>query len=117
MSVADLLDELVQANPGCRMAAYADVGVGLVFLARGQGIPSREALDTLCAKAALHLPPAEDGAGAATVIDASGLTVFLRSGEAPDEALCLRCDPEANLATLLPSGAGCLRRIAEEGAT
>ncbi|SNT25529.1 hypothetical protein [Jannaschia aquimarina] len=114
------LDALVRDNPGCQLAAFADLGSSMVLVtsvAEGRPAPQREHLDALCAEATRMLPVADfeedDAARGATALSFSsgGLKLFLRLESSPTEALCCICDRETPVDQLLADAQARLARL------
>jgi hypothetical protein len=118
MSIAEDLDRLRQAVPGCEWAAYADLSSGLVLSVSASRRPPQEALDALPRRAADLL----GAPAAAAVLEAGSLTealdlspdrtaTFLRSQAEPVEVLCCVGSTGMDVAGLLAEARAALRRI------
>lgn len=90
------LDGLIAGHPDCLIAAYADIGTGVTLLTRSAADVPREALDELCAEAALTLgteaPPigAELG-GHAIKVDETAVYIYVRAPDEVGDALICMC--------------------------
>lgn len=106
MQAADL-DQLTTRFPECIIAAYADITTGVVYLTSGATTAPREALNELCAEAALTigLPDAPalgaDLCPAAVKLVDHAIFVYARAGEDPGDALLFMCRPEVDIQTFL----------------
>lgn len=111
---AELLDKLATQFPDCIIAAYADITTGITLLTRGSFDAPREALNELCAEAALTLgsveAPALGGHTCPTAVKAvdHAVFVYLRSAEDPGDALLCMCRPEIDLGAFLPAAQRCI---------
>lgn len=111
---AELLDTLAEQFPDCIIAAYADITTGITLLTRGSFDAPREALNELCAEAALTLGSVEAPAlGSQTcpvaikAVD-HAVFVYMRSAEDPGDALLCMCRPEIDLGAFLPAARKCI---------
>ena len=124
MSIAEDLDRLRQAVPGCDWAAYADLSSGLVLSVSSERRPPQEALDALPRRAAelldapglLGLPAPASALQVAMLDEAVDLSpdrtaAFLRSRAEPVEVLCCVGSAGMDVAGLLVEARAALRRI------
>ncbi len=102
MQAADL-DQLTEQFPECIIAAFADITTGVVYLTSGATAAPREALNELCAEAALTigLPDAPalgaDLCPVAVKLVDHAIFVYARAGEDPGDALLFMCRPEVDI--------------------
>ena len=102
MQAADL-DQLITQFPECIIAAYADITTGVVYLTGGENQAPREALNELCAEAALTigLPDAPalgaDLCPVAIKLVDHAVFVYARAGDDPSDALLFMCRPEIDI--------------------
>lgn len=94
------LDQLTEQFPDCIIAAYADITTGVVYVTGGSLRAPREALNELCADAALTLGlpdvptiGAEPCSMAVKMVD-HAVFIFFRMSEDPGDALLCMCRPE-----------------------
>lgn len=101
------LDKLTAQFPECIIAAYADITTGVVYLTSGATSAPREALNELCAEAALTigLPDAPalgaDLCPVAIKLVDHGVFVYARAGDDPGDALLFMCRPEVDVQTFI----------------
>lgn len=118
MSIAEDLDRLRHAVPGCDWAAYADLSSGLVLAVSADRRPPQEALDALPRRAAALL----DAPGPATALHPAPVgeavdlspdrtAAYLRSQTEPVEILCCVGSPAMDVAGLLAEARAAIRRI------
>ena len=106
MQAADL-DQLITRFPECIIAAYADITTGVVYLTSGGTKAPREALNELCAEAALTigLPDAPalgaDLCPVAIKLVDHALFVYARAGDDPGDALLFMCRTEIEIQPFL----------------
>ena len=92
--VVDELDRLLSKNAGCRTIAFADLSAQMILVTDSASNLPREMLDRLCREAVGVLgingkPVLGEQPGArAFVAGPSGLHVFLRASDEPDDVLC-----------------------------
>ncbi|MEO9819580.1 MAG: hypothetical protein ABJQ34_07675 [Paracoccaceae bacterium] len=97
------LERLIEQFPDCSLVAYADIGTGITLVSAGQSDIPREALDELCAEAALTLGksgvPSMGATPCPVAIKALEKTVFVyvRATDEPDDALLCMCQPDIDL--------------------
>ena len=102
MQAADL-DKLISQFPECIIAAYADITTGVVYLTSGATSAPREALNELCAEAALTIGlPDAPALGAdlcpiAVKVVEHGVFVYARVAEDPGDALLFMCRSEVDV--------------------
>lgn len=118
MSIADDLDRLRQAVPGCDWAAYADLSSGLVLSVSAERRPPQEALDALPRRAAELLDAAAPAAALqvtateeAVEMSPGRTALYLRSRAEPVEALCCVGSAGMDVAGLVTEARAALRRI------
>jgi hypothetical protein len=111
---AEQLDKLADAFPDCIVAAFADIATGITLLTRGSFDAPREALNELCAEAALTLGSVEAPALgnepcplAVKAVD-HAVFVYVRSSEDPGDALLCMCKPDVDLVAFLPAAQACI---------
>ena len=115
--VVDELDQLRDANPGCKMVAYADLSAHMILVTDSGTTQPREVLDALCNEAASLLgtkgkPSLGKSPGNAAVwATAASLRVFLRAPGEPNDVLCCVCAPNVNVGKLVAKASACLDRI------
>ena len=114
--VAERLDQLIEASPGCRNVAYADLSIGMVLVASGPETLSREVLDRLCSEADLTLGDGEVALGsqpamASVSTTATDTKVFLRSADEPGDALLCLCNPNIDLSGFIDRAKACLADV------
>ncbi|EBA13758.1 hypothetical protein [Roseobacter sp. CCS2] len=115
--VVDELDALRERFEGCTALAFADLSTKMILVTDSNSNLRREALDVLCAEAALLLgangTPAlgEQPSDRAAVASASQLRVFLRSEQEPNDVLCCICLPNLDADAFVTDAAACLDRI------
>ena len=113
--LADQLDSLTEQFPDCLIAAYADIGTGVTLVSSNRLNAPREALDELCAEAAISLGmPDAPAIGAVTspiVVKSADQAVFvyLRSADEPNDALLCMCRPKIALDAFLTAARACLK--------
>ena len=115
--VVDELDTLLSGSAGCQTIAFADLSAQMILVTDTASNLPREKLDRLCRQAVGVLgvngrPVLGDLPGqTAVVADPSGLNVFLRASDEPDDALCCVCTPEVDLDKFVADATACLNRI------
>lgn len=96
MRSADL-DSLAERHPDCLIAAFADISVGVTLRTAASNDVPREALDELCAEAALTLgqnDSSELGIAPSNLAIKSvenAIFVYMRAEAEPDDALICMC--------------------------
>jgi len=118
----DELEALRSALPGCRVVAFVDLQARLVLLSKADKKPRQEWLDALATTGAQMLPLRRGPVTAASTGDAlpdqavvlrqHGLSVYVRLGSDPSEALCCDCDAGADATAVLAQARDALIRIA-----
>jgi putative hemolysin len=100
---ADGLEALIAQHPDCIIAAYADISTGVTLLTAGTDNVPREALNELCAEAAISLgshglPPlgAETCQVAVKIVD-HAVFVYVRSPADDGDALVCMCHPSVDI--------------------
>jgi hypothetical protein len=122
MDVTAVLDEFRQKAQGCDLAAFTDLGTGMILCASSGVRRPQEELDALSESAAAVLSEtmadsvspvidADDPLSAITVT-AFEARVYLRTPALPSEALICICAPGADLAGVVEHGRATLERIA-----
>ena len=104
---AEQLDQLTEAFPECIIAAFADISTNVVLVTSGAQEAPREALNELCAEAALTLgvqdAPALGGEAcpmAVKIVD-HAVFVYARAGVDPNDAALFMCRPDIEIAPFL----------------
>jgi predicted regulator of Ras-like GTPase activity (Roadblock/LC7/MglB family) len=104
MSIADQLDDLRRAIPGCSAVVLGDLSAGLVLRASLARQMPQEELDRLCALAAAVLAgpvavAAANGSGAdhAALLSGGNVRVFVRSPGDDADVLCCLCPPDVDI--------------------
>jgi len=98
--------------PDCELAVYADLGSRTVLGADGALRYPQEYLDALCLGAAMLFETAAAAADPADhvfVLGPTGSRGFFRNPDAPNEALCCICRPDADAARLIRAAHAVLR--------
>lgn len=114
MTIAQELESLRQAVPGCQIAAYADLGSRLVLSVSAPKRPQQEELDALSERAALLLDgPALGAALPDEAIDMTPdrTTACLRSRAEPNEVLCCVGSSGMDVAVLMDAARAALARM------
>ncbi len=94
---SELLDTLAEGHSDCLLVAYADISIGITLRAAGDKTVPREALDEMCAEAALTLGAGDDPVLGQSTSDLAlksvenAIFVFLRAPDEPGEALIAMC--------------------------
>ncbi|MEO1640654.1 MAG: hypothetical protein AAFU41_15540 [Pseudomonadota bacterium] len=115
--VVDELDALREKFDGCDTLAFADLSTQMILVTNSGSTLRREALDNLCAEAALVLGSKGDPAlgqnptNQAIVLNKRAARIFVRSAAEPSDALCCICGPETDIAGLTAEATACLDRI------
>ena len=111
---AEDLDTLATRFPDCIIAAFADIDTGITLLTRGSFEAPREALNELCAEAALTLGSVEAPALGTSTCNMAvkavdhAIFVYLRSAEDPGDVLLCMCQPAIDLEAFLPAARRCI---------
>ncbi len=115
--VVDELDALRTANEGCQTVAFGDLSTQMILITDTQTNLPREALDRLCAQAALVLGrTGKTALGTvpglrALLADTTSLRLFLRATDEPDDVLCCVCAPDVDVDKFIADATECLHRI------
>ena len=115
--VVDELDALREKYEGCSAIAFADLSTKMILVTDSGSNLRREALDALCAEAALLLgangAPAlgDQPSGKASVATTAQLRVFLRADQEPNDVLCCICGPKMDADAFVADACACLDRI------
>ena len=115
--VVDELDALRDKFKGCTAIAFADLSTQMILVTDSSSNLRREALDVLCAEAALLLGAkgkpalAEKPSDLATVTSPTELRVFVRAATDPNDVLCCICGPSTDAAAFVANAGECLDRI------
>ncbi len=115
--VVDELDALRKKYEGCTALAFADLSTKMILVTDSGSNLRREALDALCAEAALLLSAggepvlADRPSHKAYVASAAQLRVFLRSDHEPNDVLCCICSPKMDADAFTADACACLDRI------
>lgn len=105
---SEALDQLVSGHPGCRVAAFADLEVGIPLrMSDGAGL-GQEALNRLCAEARTLFDAW--GHPAQTAVDARGadVKVCVQGDGADAIALIAVLDRSADLDAFLDAARACI---------
>ena len=115
--VGDELDALRGKYEGCTAIAFADLSTKMILVTDSESNLPREALDSLCAEAALLLGAkgkpvlADSPVDIASVAIAGQLRVFLRSEQEPNDVLCCICGPVMDADAFVADAQVCLSVI------
>ena len=115
--VSDDLDALHSKFPACETLAFADLSTNMILVTNTDSPHQREALDTLCAEAALTLGPAgspaigESPSDAAFIATKDQIKIFLRAETEPSDVLCCICAPDLDIPAFLSEARPCLHKI------
>lgn len=115
--VVDELDALHGKFASCETIAFADLSTQMILVTNTDTKEPREALDLLCAEAALALGTAKKRAfgdtpsSAAFVATKNQLRIFLRAPDEPADVLCCVCKPDVDVASFLSDARPCLEKI------
>lgn len=101
MSVAENLDALRRSRAAVETATYLDLSSGTVLYASTSIRQPQERLDALCATAKALFGAAGDGSAEAISFGPTEALVFCRSDSVPNEAVCLVCAPDVDIAEML----------------
>ena len=119
--VADALDALQDKFSGCDTIAFADLSTQMILVTNTTTSHRREALDNLCAEAALTLGTSRKmsigtaPSTTAVVVGPEQLRVFLRAEKEPTDVLCCVFQPGLDVAAFLPEARACLEHISSGG--
>jgi len=106
------LQRLLESHPSCTLAALADISVGLVLDTVSADDQPREALDALCAEAALTLgKPNRPALGVATCpfavrVVGSEVCLFIRNPNVAEDALLCLCKSDVSIDQILEDVSG-----------
>lgn len=115
--VVDELDALRDKFEGCLTIAFADLSTQMILVADSASRLRREALDNLCAEAALLLGVngkmalGTKPSSSASVTTKSALRVFLRAKGEPNDVLCCICEPGVDAGAFLIAARDCVDSI------
>ncbi len=115
--VVDELDALREKYEGCAALAFADLSTKMILVTDSGSNLRREALDALCAEAALLLGAngkpalADKPSDLASVASTTQLRVFLRAEQEPNDVLCCICGPKMDADAFVADACACLDRI------
>jgi hypothetical protein len=115
--VVDELDSLRDTNDGCETLAFADLSTRMILVTDTGSSLKREALDALCAEAAMMLGTdsivalGERPSKTALLASMASVRVFLRASEEPNDVLCCVCAPNVDVDTFVAQASECLNRI------
>ncbi|PJI86233.1 hypothetical protein BC777_2601 [Yoonia maricola] len=115
--VVDELDALLEKFEGCTALAFADLSTKMILVTDSGSNLRREALDALCAEAAVLLSAdgtpvlADKPSDMASVTSPSQLRVFLRAQQEPNDVLCCICSAELDADAFVADAGACLDRI------
>lgn len=104
MTIADELDGLRRAIPGCSAVVLGDMSARLVLRASLARQMPQETLDRICATAASLLTgpladvaASEGSAGHVALIGGGGVRIFVRSPADEADMLCCLCPPDVDI--------------------
>ncbi|MEJ6402970.1 hypothetical protein [Yoonia sp. 2307UL14-13] len=115
--VVEDLDALQGKFDGCETLAFADLSTQMILVTNSDTDYRREALDRLCAEAALALGTKKklamgDTTSSAAFIATKGqLRIYLRATGEPADVLCCVCKPDMDVASFLSDARPCLEKI------
>jgi len=115
--VVDELDALREKYEGCTALAFADLSTKMILVTDSGSNLRREALDALCAEAAVLLgangkPALADRPGDMASVAVTGqLRVFLRAAQEPNDVLCCICGPGMDADAFVADANACLNVI------
>ena len=115
--VVDELDALRERYEDCTALAFADLSTKMILVADSGSNLRREALDALCAEAALLLGAngkpalADKSSDLASVVTSGQLRVFLRAEQEPNDVLCCVCGPMMDSDAFVADALACLNVI------
>ena len=115
--VVSELDSLREDFEGCNMLAFADLSTQMILVTDSKTNLPREALDALCAEAALLLGDGKSPdmgtalRGRAVTTNGKEIRVFLRADNEPSDVLCCVCAATLDLGAFLDDAQTCLHRI------
>lgn len=119
--VSDDLDALHSKFPACETLAFADLSTNMILVTNTDSPQQREALDTLCAEAALTLGSAgspaigDTSSDAAFIATKDHIKIFLRADNEPSDVLCCICAPDLDIPAFLSEARPCLQKISGGG--
>lgn len=108
----EALDRLAAAYPDCKIAAFADISVGITLRTSSKTNAPQEVLDELCAEAGRTLALASESSPFAIKADQGCVTVFMRSADNDNDALILKCDDSLALDAIIDDAFECLEDAA-----
>ena len=108
MSIPDNLEALRKAKAAVETATYLDLSSRTVLFASTAVKQPQERLDALCETARMLFGAAGDGSAEAVSFGPGEALVFCRSVDAPEEAVCLVCAPDIDIAEALEAAHGVL---------
>ena len=100
---AELINTMTDQYPECVIAAYADLSTRVSLLTAGPVEVPREALDELCAEAAVTLGGHDlpvfgaDPCHVAVKMVDHAVFIYMRTAEEPNDAYLFMCRPEVDL--------------------
>ncbi len=115
--VIEELDALRGTFANCKTLAFADLSTQMILVTDTNADLPREALDGLCAEAALMLGAGdkvalgETSSEAALVASKDALRLFVRAQDEPNDVLCCICTPELDVETFLIDARDRLNRM------
>ena len=116
--VVDDLDALYGKFSECETVAFADLSTQMVLVTNSDADEPREALELLCAEAALALGTAKKPAAfgdtpsnTAFVASNDQIRIFLRAPNEPADVLCCVCKPQLDVVSFLSDARPCLEKI------
>jgi len=126
MNIAERLDPMRQAAPGCDLVAFGDLGTRLVLRSSAASQPPQEYLDQLCAQAdhgfglqdvlASQVSPRDRTVPEVMVITPQETRVYIRAQNAGQDTACdailCVCDSETTAKTLITPAINLLNDLA-----
>ena len=119
MTIGDLLDEVRNTVPECRVAAFIDSDTTLVLTVSAAERPQQEALDRLAEIAADIMPSHNNSSGPcldqAILFDRHATLIFVRALAEPTEVICCTCSDSVDVENILASARVALDWIGKAG--
>ncbi len=115
--VVEDLDALHGKFAGCDTLAFADLSTQMILVTNSDTAYRREALDKLCAEAALALGTkkkrglGDTASDTAFIATKDELRIFLRAPTEPADVLCCVCKPDVDIPSFLSDARPCLEKI------
>ncbi|MDQ2090890.1 hypothetical protein [Marimonas arenosa] len=122
MTIAQGLDDLRANHPGCRLAAFGDLGTRLILRTSTDETHPQEFLDLICVQAAQNFSlsdkvrPADadpETAGREVVVMTSrDVRVIVRSTDNPSDFVCCICETGTSVEDVAVDAAAVLHKLA-----